>query len=236
MITRTIIRLVNSLENLDPRNFAGQLLITPNGDVYTPELSDELGSIGSFFKKLGQVALPLAGAIAAPFTGGLSASAAKTLTSTLTAAGSVAGGLLGVLGNGSGGNGQQAKGLAAIQAKGQQVIQAFDQLNQKIQSDAAFAKADAPAAADRLVAILSDSSEFYQAKSGKDAEALAGFKTQAAQLAAQSKSLAARALQTTTGAGGQTVQPASSLPFGLSTTELVLGALGVYFLFFRSSN
>ncbi len=230
-----IIRLVNSIENLNPRDFVNQFLVTPNGDVFIAQISDELGGIGSFFSKLGQVALPLAGAIAAPFTGGLSASAAKTLTSTLTAAGSVAGGLLGMFGNGSG-NGQQAKGLAAIQAKGQQVISAFDTLNQKIQSDASYTKSDAYSAADKLVSILSDSSEFYQAKNGKDGEALAGFKTQAAQLAAQSKQLADAADASRQTALQTTTQQTSSLPFGLSTTELVLGGLGIYFLFFRSSN
>lgn len=253
---RYTIRQVSSLENLDPRMFAGQFLVLPNGDIYQTVTSDELGSIGSIFKKIATVGLMSAGAIAAPFTGGLSAAAAATVIGAIGAAGSVGANLINVFGSGGGGNGQQAKGLAAIQAKGQEVISAFDTLNQKINSDATFAKADAYTAADKLVAILSDSSEFYQAKNGKDGEALAKFKTQAAQLAAQSKQLAdaadlnrQQALATTggqivqtIGANGQvvqTVQPATAatgLPFGLSTTELVIGGLAIYFLFFRNSN
>ncbi len=248
---RFVVRLINSIENLDPRMFAGQILVTPDGGIYTAKNGDELGGIGDFFKKIGAIALPLAGTIAAPFTGGLS-------LALIGAGGAIGGGLLGSSLSSSGG-GTQAKGLAAIQAKGQEVISAFDTLKQKITSDVNFTKADAYAAADKLTAILSDASQFYQAKKGKDAEALAGFKTQAAQLAAQMKSLAdaadsakqqnSTALQTTTGAGGQTITKtvdrngnivqsvsgsANNLPFGLSTTEILIGAAAFYFLFIRS--
>lgn len=248
---RYTFRFVNSIENLDPQLFNGQILITPDGSAYLAQTVDELGGIGDFFKKLGSIALPLVGTIAAPFTGGMS----LALTSAINAGGAIGAGLLG--GIGGGGNSQQAKGLAAIQAKGQEVISAFETLKQKITSDANFTKADAYTAADKLVAILSNSTEFYQAQKGKDAEALASFKQQAAQLAAQTKTFADAAdaakrnsAQTANGAGGQlirtvdkdgnivqTVQPAASnLPFGLSMTELLIGGVAAYFLFFRNSN
>ena len=242
---RYTIRYVDRIENLDPKKYAGQILILPNGDAFTAQTGDELGGIGDFFKKIGSIALPLAGTIAAPFTGGLSLA--------LIGAGGTIGGQL--LASGlSAGNGQQAKGLAAIQAKGQQVIEAFGLLQQKIQSDASFTKSDAYTAADKLVAILSNQAEFYQAQKGKDAEALAGFKTQAAQSAAQIKQLAdaadaAKQQTATQAASGQTItrtidqngkvvetvsNAASSLPFGLSATELILGCAAIYFLFLRN--
>jgi hypothetical protein len=246
---RKTIRFVNSIQNLDPKLFRGQILVTPDGSFYEVQAGDELGGIGDFFKKLGAIALPLAGAVAAPFTGGAS-------LALIGAAGSITGGLLGS--SLAAGAGNQAKGLAAIQAKGAEVIAAFDLLKQKISSDATFQKSDAYSAADKLVSILSNPAEFYQAKSGKDAAALADFKLQAAQLAAQTKTFAdaadAQKQQTVaampkTGASGQTVtrtvdasgrvtetisQPASSLPFGLSFPELAIGAAAFYFLFMRA--
>ncbi len=177
---------VGSLDDINISNrFPGQNFILPTGEVYQLEARDELGGVGSFFKKLGAIALPLVGTIAAPFTGGMS----LALTSAINAGGAIGGGLLASAGGGGGGAGGQAKGLAAIQSAGQKVISQFDLLNQKI-SSGELSKTDAYAASDQLVAVLSDSSAFYQPKKGKDAEALANFKTQAAQAAQKSKALA----------------------------------------------
>ncbi len=224
-----IIRYVDSLDDFDPAFFAGDIFVLPDGIAWQAVgESDELGGIGSFFKKLGAIALPLAGTIAAPFTGGLS-------TMLIGVGGSVGGGLLASSGAGAGG---QAKGFAAIQSAGQQVIDTFATLKQKTASGE-YSKADAYAAADKLVSVLSDSSAFYPAKKGKDAEALAGFKTQAAQLAAEVKSLADAAdaqkrnaaAGATTGSAGNSAD--SGLPFGLSPVGIAIGAIAAYFIFFR---
>ena len=79
-----------------------------------------------------------------------------------------------------------AKGLAGINAFGGEVIQALNQ----IKAQAANLKpGESAKAADELVALLSDSSKVYQAKNGKDADALRNFKSQAADLATQIKAI-----------------------------------------------
>ena len=66
-----VIYAVNSLGNDKKRLLRdGNLFALPSGEIYQFVRADELGGIGSFFKKLGTVALGAAGAIAAPFTGG----------------------------------------------------------------------------------------------------------------------------------------------------------------------
>ena len=235
-----VIRYVNSIQNLDPRDFAGQFLVTPDGGIYAPNSSDELGGIGSFFKKLGEIALPLAGTIAAPFTGGLS-------LALIGAGGAIGGGLLAKSDAGQAG---QAKGLQQITDAGHQVMVALD----KIETDPTMLKADKIANAQKLVAALSDPNVFYQAKNGADAAALENFKTAGATYLKEIQALPdvaqqQTALQTTTGASGQivqtvdangnivqTVQPLTTtgLPFGLTTTELIFGGIAVYFLFFRN--
>lgn len=236
-----VIYAVTSLDSIKSELLRdGNLFALPNGNIYQFGRSDELGGIGSFFKKLGIVALGAAGAIAAPFTGGLSVAAAATLTSAIGAAGAVAGGLLQSTGGGSGGG--VAKGLAGINAFGGQVIDALN----KIKANAAnLAPGEAAKAADELVALLSDSSKVYQAKKGKDAEALQNFKRQAADIATQIKAIQA-AVQTNNNPsalvpGGQTpgqtqlqqlpngqivaVQPAleNSILGGVSNSTLLVG-------------
>jgi len=225
---------VASLDRIDyQKKILGNLFVLPNGDCYELTGSDELGGIGDFFKKLGSLALPLVGTIAAPFTGGMS----LALTSAINAGGAIGAGLLGGAGGSSGASGQ-AKGLAAIQSAGQQVISTFDALNQKITSDPNFSKSDAYTAADKLVSILSDPAAFYQAQKGKDAEALANFKAQAAQLAAKSKSIAdaaeaQRAAQPAQKTGAVQMQPiqTASLVNGISNQTLLFVAVGIAAVF-----
>ncbi len=138
--------------------------------------SAELGGIGSFFKKIGAIALPLAGTIAAPFTGG------ATLA-LIGAGGSIGGGLL----SSTGATGGAAKGTAAITAYGEQVIAGINSLVGQLTPDNA---AQIAQTADALTNSLSDSSKVYQAKKGKDAAALASAKEQANAAAAQIKRLA----------------------------------------------
>lgn len=84
---------------------------------------------------------------------------------------------------GSGGGGASpAKGLAAITSFCQQVISGLQQILQaapNIPQDAAIASAN------QLLAVLSDGSQVYQAKKGKDAEVLANAKTEARNIISQ---------------------------------------------------
>ncbi len=226
------VRIVNSLNRVNPATAKiGDLFVVPNGDaydVYRLNVDDQLGGIGSFFKKIGSAILPFAGAIAAPFTGGLTAG-------LIGLGGSVGGSLLG----GSSGGGGQAKGLEAITAYGQQVIAALDSVLQSGQIDAQVLQA-----AEQLVNSLSDSSRVYQAKKGKDAEALANFKTQGAQKLDQLRAMAAQIAQQqqqqTIQPGGQVQSPGAQatnqsggILGGIDSNTLILiaGVFGVIYLF-----
>ena len=239
----SIIRYINSEYDLSAYRsaaFAGNYFVSRDtGAVYRAGESGELGGIGDFFKKIGSLALPALGTIAAPFTGGMS----LALVGAVNAIGGVGAGLLG--GIGGGGGGTLAKGLEPILAKGNEVMATFPQLKEKIASDAAFQKSDAYAAADKLVAIFSDTTQFYPAKSGKDAAALAKFKQDAAAAAAEIKTFAdsiekqkIQAAQTAQAAqnggvaqnGNVYQNSGGSLPFNLSWAEIGLGAGAIYFL------
>ena len=90
------VRLVNSLENVNVQTATdGDVYITPNGEYYRFD-ANQLGGIGSFFKKLGSIALPLVGTIAAPFTGGAS-------LALISAGGAIGGQLLAGGAGGAGG-------------------------------------------------------------------------------------------------------------------------------------
>ena len=77
----------------------------------------------------------------------------------------------------------QAKGLAAIQAAGSQIIQAIQQI---ASNPANFGTLqNAIAEAEKLAMFLSDPQYFYQAKEGSDYTALKNFKIQARNIIAQ---------------------------------------------------
>jgi hypothetical protein len=240
-----IIRVIeseNALRDYDPAKFHGQLFVSAEtGEIFTPEYSDELGGIRSFFKKLGTIALPLAGAIAAPFTGGMSVAAATALMGALSAGGQIVSGFISSSGNSNGG--AQAKGLPAIQAKGEQVIAAFGELKQKVSSGEIVGQ-DAYTAADKLAGLFDNTSEFFPAQHGKDADALNRFRSDAKILAGEVKTLAdnvgqklqaAQAAQTaqtaqTAGNTGNAQTGGGSLPFGLSWAGVALGVGAFYFV------
>lgn len=152
-------------------------------------------------------------------------------------------GLNQLFGAGGGAAGGPARGLAAINTFGQQVIQTLGQMLTAAQSGqvpVAQALTDAQAAA----AALSNPQYVYQAQRGNDAAALNTFKTQAAAIVQQIQALAASAGD---GTGSQTVTtvdpvtgrpvtttiPASSASsgdgsvFGISPTLLMLGGGGL---------
>lgn len=148
------------------------------GNYYIGDGNGELAGIKSFFKKVGKIALPIAG-VALNAIPGIGTAASIAINAGLSAGGSLLEG---------GGGGGVAKGLAGITAFGQRVIAELDALKNQITSESGTQ-------ADQLLAALSDSSKVYQPKKGKDAAALASFKTQATQKVSEIKALAVQAAE-----------------------------------------
>lgn len=134
------------------------------------EMSGIFGSIGKAFKKVGKVVKKSGIAGAIPGIGGFIQQG------------------LDMIPEGGGGGGGVAKGLSGITTFGNQVLSALDQLLAK-------PSAEAVDAAGQLVAALSDGSKVYQPKKGKDAAALADFKSKAAAKFAEIKQAAAVVIQ-----------------------------------------
>ena len=111
-----VIYAVNSLEQIKPSLLIGGYLFgLPNGEIYQYKTTDELGGIGSFFKKY---ILPAA-AIGVNVIPGLGQVASVAISAGIGIAGTA-------LSGGSGGG--VAKGLANITAYGNQVIDALRQI------------------------------------------------------------------------------------------------------------
>ncbi len=113
-----------------------------------------------------------------------------------------------LFGGGGGGANGQAKGLQAITAFGQQAIQTLGQILQQLQGGQ-LSPSDAISNAQRIVSALSDPAYVYQAKRGKDAEALAGFKQQAGQMMSQIQAAASAV----------TVDPKTGMPNAASPAQ-----------------
>ena len=79
----------------------------------------------------------------------------------------------------------QAKGLAAINTAGNQLIQAIQQIANNPQPFGSLQAAIAEA--EKLTSYFDNPQVFYQAKSGKDADALNNFRNQARNIIAQMK-------------------------------------------------
>lgn len=147
-------------------------------------------------------------------------------------------------------SGGPARGLAAINAFGTQVIQALQQILAAVRANPAIL-AQALSDAQTLAGYLGNAQYVYQAQRGNDAEALTQFKAQAAAIVQQIQSLAAAATPSTQTGGGQTttqtvinpatgqpqtiVVPAASSPasgLSISPTTLLLlgGGLALVFL------
>lgn len=135
---------------------------------------------------------------------------------------------------GGGGNSGQARGLAAINAYGQQAIQTLQQILSQVQSGQ-LSPNDANTNAQRIAASLSDPAYVYQAQRGNDAEALRNFKTQANQLVQQIQQAATAAAQAqsaaqaaATGIDPVTGQRTSGID---TNTLLLLGGGGLLLMF-----
>jgi hypothetical protein len=174
---------VSSLQDINPESLTpGKLFILPSGELYEyvlngGEMGGFFGSIGGFFKKAGKVALSVAPVAVNAFPGiGQIASVAIQASAGLASQ---------ALANA--GSGGVAKGLDGITRFGNEVIRSLDTL---IQNAAGYEKKDVYTEADRLVNLLSDPNAVYQAKKGKDADALRRFKETASQKAIQAKAAA----------------------------------------------
>lgn len=163
--------IVNSLSEIRPEfKRDGALFIqAADGALYQWYDTDgTMRGIGGFFGKIMGIAAPFANLI--PGVGQF-VSAGLGVASSLIA-----------------GTPGQARGLQQITDFGNKILSAFDTLAGQLTPQNAIQIATE---ADKLVALLEDSNAVYQAKKGKDAEALASFKAQAQQRAAQLKAAAA---------------------------------------------
>ncbi len=202
-----------------------------DGDFYV-EGDGELAGIGSFFKKVGKIALPIAG-IALNAIPGIGTVASVAINAGLSAGGSILEGA-----GGAGGAGGVAKGLAGITAYGNQVIAALDSVLKSGNFDDGVIQE-----VESLANSLSDSTKVYQPKKGKDAAALASFKDKATQKLAEIHSRAAAQPKQQQGgnvvtlANGQRVyQPDTAGGGGFDTTTILMFAgigLGAIFLLKR---
>lgn len=120
----------------------------------------------------------------------------------------------------------QACGLAGINGFGQQAISTLDQIAQMLQMRM-IAPAQAMSEANRVANSLSDSSLVYQAKKGKDAAALAGFKQQAAAKVQQITALAGQRQQAITSGGSAGPAGGLGVISGGGSSLLLLGGLGL---------
>lgn len=114
--------------------------------------------------------------------------------------------------------GGPARGLAAINAFGRQVIETLNQIIQQIRAGA-LSVADGIANGERISAALSNPAYVYQAQRGSDAAALRDFKSRSSALLEQIRQFA----QIT--AGGGTVPTATAAAGG--TTPAATTAAGV---------
>jgi len=206
--------LVNSLSEIRPEyKSQGALFVQlSDGALYQwNETDGTMRGIAGFFGKITGIAAPFANLI--PGVGQF-VSAGLGVVSALIA-----------------GTPGQARGLAQITDFGNKILSAFDTLAGQLTPTNTIQIATE---ADKLVALLSDPNAVYQAKKGKDAEALATFKAQAQQKADALKAAAAElARQTPVSTGNpQANQIANSGDSQIPTGVLyaVGGIAAFYFL------
>ena len=115
----------------------------------------------------------------------------------------------------------QAKGLAAIQQAGQQVIATLQQIAANPLQFGSVA--NAVIEAEKIAAYLDNSAYFYQAKNGKDADALKEFKSQARDIIAQMTQATQPTATTQPQAANVISNLTASLASGTDNTTLYYG-------------
>lgn len=126
------------------------------------------------------------------------------LDALLQAAQAIGGAVIPQLVGGGAGSGGQARGLAAIQSATQQILQQLEMLKSQVgQQNYQQIYSDAQ----RLTALLSDSSVIYQAKKGQDAAVLNSAKARANQILQEIAALGSQVspVNTTVNQAGQVV-------------------------------
>ena len=159
----------------------------------------------------------------------------ESLGDIWTAVGSIGAAGVGLLpalfGGGGSAAGGPARGLAAINAFGQQAIQTLNQILTQL-NNRQLSPADAIANAERITAALSDPRMVYQAQRGDDADALRAFKSQAAAILERIRSVSGispadpAAVGTPITSGGSTTAVGQAMPDGLSISPTVLLVVG----------
>jgi len=140
--------------------------------------------------------------------------------------------IMGATQGGGAGGGGVAKGLAAIEAFGNRVMQGLSQIENQVAnmpaSDRAQIRQQVEQTVSQLVASLSDGSQVYQAQKGKDAAALAKFKTDANAKAQSILALFSVSSGGAGGAGGGLISGAQSGALAQGQNNLLLyGAIGI---------
>lgn len=184
-----------------PAGYDGDFLWLPTGELLERRRNSELGSFSDIFRTIGTIAAGASGPIASVIPG-VSTGAANIIAAV--AQGTAA---MFLVPKPPGG---PAKGLAAIKAFCDKVLQALDQLAAAAANGQAD-RATVYSKADQLVALLSDPTAVYQAQRGDDADALNAAKQAAAQKAQQAKAAADAFAQGSPGGAG-TQQPVTIDP------------------------
>lgn len=199
-------RFVDSLEGINPEQFAGDIFILPNGEAYKAEPGDQLG--GFWSKLLGVAApfaamIPGAGAIVSPLLG--------------AAAGAL--------------EAKEANKNAEANAKIQQYLANLDSVfsaisSGQISSSEALAqvKSSYESWADYKINLADEKQKgyLYQAELEVLLPKWKAIEGKAAEVAKTESVKAA-----------QVAQQQNSLAFGLSFTEIAIAGVAVYFLFIR---
>ncbi len=202
-----VIRHVETLSGINPENFAGDVFVLPNGEMFQANSGDQLGG---FWSKVLGIAAPFAAAI--PGAGLLIAPALSAASGALAA--------------------HEANKNVANNELISQAAASYDSIldaltNGKISSSEAMAT---------MKTVYDNWTELKFAKKEDDRNYL--YETGDLQiLEPKMKAIEAKANEVakTETANAANAANAAAMPFGLSYSEIAIGAIGIYFLFFRES-
>lgn len=202
-----VIRYVETLEGINPENFPGDIFILPNGEMFQANSGDQLGG---FWSKVLGIAAPFAAAI--PGVG--------AIVSPLL--GAAAGAL----------EQKEAHKNDANNELISQTAASYDSIMEALTSG----KISSSEAMATMKTVYDNWTELKFKKKEDDRNYL--YETGDLQyLEPKMKAIEAKAIELskTETARASAAANAAEMPFGLSYTEIAIGAIGIYFLFFRES-
>lgn len=204
MVTR--FRYVNSLNGINPDDFPGDIFILPNGEMFKANAGDQLGG---FWSKVLGIAAPFAAAI--PGVG--------AIVSPLL--GAAAGAL----------EQKEANKNVANNELISQTAASYDSIMEALTSG----KITSSEAMATMKSVYDGWTELKMAKKEDDRNYLY-FTGDLQYLEPKMKAIEAKAneLAKTEVATTTQAQTNSNLPFGLSSTELIIAGAAIYLIFFRS--